>query len=238
MIWRSLICFSLAFSWCFGATVRGQITLTNISRHHAKHADASGVVVWLESAPGEEPLPQAAPIRAQMLQKNKAFLPHVLAVTVGSVIDFPNDDPIFHNAFSNYNGQIFDIGLYPPGSSRSVKFRRAGVVRVFCNIHSFMSAVIVVLPSPFYAESHEDGSFEISNVPRGTYRMEFYYEKATEQTLDRLTRTVTVTVTDATEDVGSIAISESGYLPIPHLNKFGKQYPETTDLEAYPGARP
>ena len=109
-------------------------------------------------------------------------------------------------------------------------------MRVFCNIHSFMSAVIVVLPSPFYAESNADGSFEISNVPKGTYRMAFYYEKATEQTLNALTRTVTVA--SATEDVGSIAISESGYLPIPHLNKFGKQYPETIDPEAYPGARP
>lgn len=236
MIWRSLICFSLALTCCAGATIRGEVALTNVSGHHAKHVDASGVVIWLEALPGEAPLPQPTPIRAQMLQKNKTFLPHVLAVPAGSVIDFPNDDPIFHNAFSNYNGQIFDIGLYPPGSSRSVKFRRVGVVRVFCNIHSFMSAVIVVLPSPYYAESNEDGSFEVTNVPKGTYRMEVYYEKATEQTLSALARTVTVT--GATEDIGSIAISESGYLPIPHLNKFGKQYPETTDPEAYPGARP
>ena len=236
MIWRSLICFSLALSWCFGATIRGEITLTNVGHHHGRHVDASGVVVWLEAAPGDAPLPSGTPVHVQMVQKNKTFVPHVLAVPVGSLVDFPNDDPIFHNAFSNYNGQIFDIGLYPPGSSRSVKFRRAGVVRVFCNIHSFMSAVVVVLSSPFYAESNTGGSFEISNVPKGTYRVEFYYEKATEQTLNALTRAVTVT--DPTEDLGSIAISESGYLPIPHLNKFGKQYPETADPEAYPGTRP
>ena len=235
MIWRLLICFSLALQSCVAATLRGEITLTNVGHRHAKNTDASGVVVWLEAPTDEAPLPRTAPIRARIVQKNKMFTPHVLAVPVGSGIDFPNDDPIFHNAFSNYNGQIFDIGLYPPGSSRSVTFRRAGVVRVFCNIHSFMSAVIVVLPSPFYTESNEDGSFEISNVPKGTYRVEFYYEKATEQTLNNLSRSVKVTGT--TEDLGSIAISESGYLPIPHLNKFGKRYPETTDPEGYPGAR-
>ena len=122
MIWRSFICFSLAVACCSGATIRGEVTLTNVSRHHAKHADASGVVVWLEAAPGEKPLPQAAPIRAQMVQKNKTFVPHVLAVPVGSVIDFPNIDPIFHNAFSNYTDRylILDcIRLAPAEASNS-----------------------------------------------------------------------------------------------------------------------
>ena len=67
-------------------------------------------------------------VRARMLQKNKTFSPHVLAVTVGSTIDFPNADPIFHNAFSNFNGQVFDIGLYPPGkeAARGVPPRGSG----------------------------------------------------------------------------------------------------------------
>ena len=80
-----------------------------------------------------------------MLQKGKMFTPHILPIMTGTTVDFPNSDPIFHNAFSSYNGQIFDVGLYPPGTSKSVRFTRPGVVRVFCNIHPTMSAIILVL---------------------------------------------------------------------------------------------
>ena len=101
-----------------------------------KHKDYSGVVVWLE--PVSAPLPQLPkPARAEMMQKGKAFSPHVLAITLGTVVNFPNYDPIFHNAFSNYDGQLFDIGLYPPGTTRSIAFRREGVVRVFLQYSSF-----------------------------------------------------------------------------------------------------
>ena len=91
-------------------------------------------MVWLEPV-RRRCLSCPKPARAEMIQKGKTFSPHVLAVTLGTVVDFPNYDPIFHNAFSNYDGQIFDIGLYPPGTTRSIAFRREGVVRVFCNIH-------------------------------------------------------------------------------------------------------
>lgn len=241
MIWRLLICFSLlgigpATPLLLAATVRGQIVLKDPNHSHSKKVDAAGVVVWLDALSPDTSLPKPNPVRVEMVQKNKTFTPHVLAIPVGSTIDFPNDDPIFHNAFSSYNGQIFDIGLYPPGSSRSVKFRRPGVVRVFCNIHSFMSAVIVVLRSPFYTTTGDDGSFKIANVPKGNYRLEFYYERATEQELATLSRTVEVT--GEASDVGSVVISEAGYLPMPHLNKFGKPYPDHQDPETYPGSRP
>ena len=85
---------------------------------------------------------------AQIVQKNKKFSPHILAVTTGTTVDFPNNDPIFHNAFSNFEGKVFDIGLYPPGTSKSVRLDRPGVVRVFCNIHPTMSAIIAVLSTP------------------------------------------------------------------------------------------
>ena len=100
-----------------------------------------------------------------MVQKDKTFTPHILAVPVGATVDFPNFDPIFHNAFSNYDGQVFDVGLYPPGTSRSVRFSRPGVVRVFCNIHASMSAVIAVLATPYFDTSKRDGKFEIRDVP-------------------------------------------------------------------------
>ena len=122
--------------------------------------DYSGVVVWLEPIlRAVSPSPRSVP--ATMLQKNKKFIPHVLAIRRGTQVDFPNQDPIFHNAFSNFSGQVFDIGLYKPGSSRTVTFSRSGVVRIFCNIHPAMSAAIVVVDTPWFATTSADGSFRI-----------------------------------------------------------------------------
>ncbi len=171
-----------------------------------------------------------------MVQKNKTFTPHVLAITVGTVVDFPNYDPIFHNAFSNYNGQIFDLVLYPPGTTKSLAFRREGVVRVFCNIHPSMSAVIVVLKSPYFATSAKNGGFEIAHVPAGSYRMHVFHERASEQTLAALTRSIEVG--DGPLELAPIQISESGYLELPHKNKFGKDYPPVTDSGVYVGTKP
>src|SRR5271166_4752231 len=126
-----------------------------------KGRDYSDVVVWLlpENGPSA---PRANGKHARLVQKDKAFLPHVLAIETGTTVDFPNYDPIFHNAFSNFSGQLFDIGLYAPGTSRSVRFQRAGAVRIFCNIHPAMSAVILVVDTPYFAVSGRDGSFNIA----------------------------------------------------------------------------
>lgn len=242
MIWAWHICFKrcaavLAFAAAASAsTVSGHVEL--VSSHDTnvrKHSDYSGVVVWLEPASGAPVIPASA-TRAQMVQKNKTFSPHVLAITVGTVVDFPNFDPIFHNAFSNYNGQVFDIGLYPPGTTRSLAFRREGVVRVFCNIHPTMSAVIVVLKSPYFATSATSGSFEIQHVPSGSYRLHVFHERAAEQTLAALTRTIEVS--DAPLDPLNLQISESGYLELPHKNKYGKDYPPASDPSGYMGNKP
>lgn len=242
MIWAWLTCFrpsalALVFAAAaYAGTVTGRVEL--VSSHDAnvrKHADYSGVVVWLEPLAGA-PVVAVKAGRAQMVQKNKTFSPHVLAITVGTVVDFPNFDPIFHNAFSNYNGQVFDIGLYPPGTTRSLVVRREGVVRVFCNIHPTMSAVIVALKTPFYATSAKNGGFEIDRVPEGSYRLHVFHERATEQTLDALTRTLEVRENDA--DPVNLQISESGYLELPHKNKFGKDYPPAGDPTGYAGSKP
>jgi hypothetical protein len=170
---------------------------------------------------------------AVMTQKNKEFSPHVLAIGVGGSVDFPNLDPIFHNAFSGYNGQIFDVGLYPPGSTRVVRFQREGIVRVFCNIHSSMSAVIAVLATPYYAVTQKDGSFSIAAVPAGEYRLHLFHERATEVTLEALDRRVTIPSDGAM--LPPIAISEAGYLPIPHHDKHGHAYPPESSGAPYPG---
>lgn len=217
------------------ATVSGRVILKD-SRDPAvrKRLDYSGVVVSLSPLQGGAKLPSNA--HATMLQTNKTFEPHVLPITVGTTVDFPNTDPIFHNAFSSYNGQIFDIGLYPPETSRSVRFTREGIVRVFCNIHSSMSAVIVVLATPYFSRSKRDGSFALPDVPAGDYRLRVFHERATEATLNSLRRRVTVGEDALT--LPEIDISEAGYLPMPHTNKYGRDYPvQTDDHSIYPAAR-
>jgi len=239
MIWRLLI-FSSLLPWCSGvlhsATLGGKIELAfSQDPKVRKHLDYSGVVAWLEPVSGVLALP-ARSGHAQMLQKNKTFTPHVLAITVGTTVDFPNLDFIFHNAFSNYNGETFDIGLYPPRTTKSTVFSRAGVVRVFCNIHPTMSAVIVVLKSPYFAVSDHSGAFQIADVPHGSYRLHVFHERSTEQTLDALSRIVEIPPDGV--QLPTITVSESGYLQLPHKNKFGKDYAPVTDSGGYVGTKP
>ena len=219
-----------------GVTVSAHVQLASSNDPSVrKHQDYSGVVVWLEPIAGL-PVLLAKPAHVTMIQKDKTFSPHVLAIMIGTTVDFPNYDPIFHNAFSNYNGQLFDIGLYPPGSTRSIVFRREGIVRVFCNIHPTMSAVIVVLKFPYFSVSNKNGDLQMTGVPAGSYRMHVFHERATEQTLAALTKTVEIS--EERIQLQEISVSESGYLQLPHQNKYGREYPPDADSGAYPGKKP
>jgi hypothetical protein len=113
--------------------------------------------------------------------------------------------------------------LYPPGTSRSVRFAREGVVRVFCNIHASMSAVIVVAGSTYFAITKRNGAFEIAGVPPGQYDVTVFHERASESALRELNRKLMVGEEGAT--LPAMAISEAGYLSIPHTNKYGHAYP-------------
>ena len=219
----------------FASSVTGKVELRD-SREASvrKRLDYSGVVISL-AAIGKS-VPHVSDVHVKMLQKDKMFTPHILAVVAGTYVDFPNDDPIFHNAFSSYSGEIFDVGLYAPGTSRSVQFSRVGVVRVFCNIHSAMSAVIVVLPTPYFVTTRKDGTFQIPNVPPGEYQMTVFHERATEATLRALSRHVVVE--SASLALSPIVISEAGFLQMPHNNKYGRGYaPETDEHTIYPAAK-
>jgi plastocyanin len=235
MTWLLPICSSLLLaSVAHAGSVSGTVELTGSQLPAVtKHKDYSGVVIWLQPTSGAVAVTQK---RAEMVQKDKSFRPHVLAIPVGSTVDFPNFDPIFHNAFSNYSGQLFDVGLYPPGTSRRVLFKREGLVRVFCNIHPTMSAVIVVLRSPYFTVTRADGTWTIPDLPPGTYALRVFHERATDRTLDALARKVTINGDDVTGI--RISISESGYVQTPHKNKFGKDYSQAPDdVSAYPGAK-
>jgi plastocyanin len=243
MIWRLVTCFSLGAVALQATTVSGRIALSD-SRVDAvnKRQDYSGIVVYLQQAPLTVLPPAALPALPQpvsrhvvMLQKNKMFTPHVLPILAGTWVDFPNADPIFHNAFSSFNGQIFDVGLYPPGTSKSVQFTRQGVVRVFCNIHPSMSAIILVLGTPYFTTTAKDGSFQME-VPPGSYDLNVFHERAAEQTLQELSRRVLAT--GQAQRLQPIMVSEAGYLLSPHKNKYGKEYaPPPDDQIVYPGVR-
>jgi hypothetical protein len=149
-------------------------------------------------------------------------------------VDFPNADPIFHNAFSSFDGQIFDVGLYAPGTSKSIHFHEPGIVRVFCNIHPTMSAVILVLDTPYFARVSADGRYRITKVPPGSYELRVFDERATAGPDVQLT----VKVDDNEEQAAAppIHLSELGYVRLPHKNKYGLDYPpNSSDQELYPG---
>ncbi|HWQ55480.1 MAG TPA: hypothetical protein VN442_17465 [Bryobacteraceae bacterium] len=216
------------------AVVTGSVRLSDSQVSAVRSGkDYSGVIVWLEPLhPGDGPPAPARRVIARMEQKDKQFVPHVLAIQAGSQVHFPNLDPLFHSAFSNFSGQVFDLGLYAPGTSRTVSFNRTGVVRVFCNIHPSMSAVIMVLKNPWFAVTGVKGAFRITDVPPGEYRLKVFHERAAIKTLLALERTITVTHQDLSLPV--ILLSESGFVEGPHKNKYGHDYPpDSTDHSDY-----
>ena len=134
-----------------------------------------GTVLWMKRL--DAPTPRPAPARGKVIrQRNKTFIPRVLAVPVGSKIDFRNEDEIFHNVFSLSRPNDFDTGLYRQGASYSQVFRKAGAVQILCNIHATMIAHVFVVDTPYYTQADAGGLFTIKNVPPGEYEMETWHE--------------------------------------------------------------
>ncbi len=149
-------------------------------QHHAEFShseEIKSVVVYLES---REPAGAMAgtPGHYTMTQRGSQFEPHVLPVLRGSTVEFPNSDPIFHNVFSLSKAATFDLGRFPRGVVRSVRFDEPGLVKVFCHIHSDMSAVVLVLPNPFFTIPAADGRFRVDGVPEGDYEVFAWHERA------------------------------------------------------------
>jgi len=142
---------------------------------HHDALDRRASVVYLKSGPREAfaELPSG---RARLDQRHEQFVPHVLAITVGTIVDFPNNDITFHNVFSLSREKPFDLGRYPAGKTKSVRFDRPGVISVFCDIHSHMSAFILVFNHPYFAITDGDGRFTIPGIPAGTYPVAVWSE--------------------------------------------------------------
>jgi len=147
----------LAAAPVFSAELTGSV---QVSGKPAPHA-----VVWLVAS-GAPPAPTQ---KVVLDQRNLAFAPFVLAVRVGTAVEFPNNDKVFHNVFSFRDGKKFDLGMYPTGAVKHILFDEPGLARLFCNIHPNMAAYIMAVDSPYFAVSNEKGAFTISGVPPGTY---------------------------------------------------------------------
>ena len=188
---------------------------------HARSHNLPASVVWL--TPIEPTSATAwAPMRYTLVQKNREFKPHLLVVPVGSVVDFPNKDPFFHNVFSLFDGKRFDLGLYEAGSTKSVTFSREGVSYIFCNIHPEMSAVILTLSTNLYSAGDAAGAFHIANVPEGSYQMHIWIEGITQPVLDRMVRRVHIG--PGAGDLGAVQAPAPVLKTAPHTNMYGQPY--------------
>lgn len=150
-----------------------------VSRPTPRTSEISNVIVFLKDMPRRSDLPAH---HATIVQKDEAFVPRVVAVTRGSTVDFPNADPFFHNVFSLSRGASFDLGRFPRGETRSRRFTTPGLVKVYCHIHSHMTASIMVFDHPFFRIPAADGSFAIDQVPPGTYEVGAWHERIGEST--------------------------------------------------------
>jgi plastocyanin len=134
-------------------------------------------VVYFEAAP-RGAFEDRESARVSLDQRNETFVPHLLAITAGTTVDFPNHDRTYHNVFSLSKAKRFDLGRYAAGSSKSVRFDRPGIVRVFCDIHSHMNAFVLVFGHRFFAVTDDDGRYVIEGVPPGTYLLAAWFEGA------------------------------------------------------------
>ena len=195
--------------------------------------DASQVVLWLVPLQGgAEDFTSAATVKRhyRMLQHNKMFEPKLLVVPLGSIVDFPNLDPWFHNVFSLYQGKRFDLGLYQAGAEKEVVFDRPGPSFLFCNIHPQMTAVILTVNSFFFGVSDKAGHIVIPRVPAGRYAMHVWYENAASEFKDVSLRPVDIGPGENILPAISVPVAKHDWA---HKNKYGSDYDPKASAPAY-----
>ncbi len=215
----ALVVTTILFAWPAGhpapvlaaaGTLRGRVDIRNIvpppnprpgigelgADPAYQPAERRRAVVYLETAPQPAFEEGGVAGHVTMRQEHETFVPHVLAIRVGTVVDFPNGDPFFHNVFSLSKTKRFDLGRYAKGNSKAIRFDEPGIVRVFCDIHSHMSAFILVFAHRFFAVTDDQGRYRIDRVPPGTYTVIAWYEGEA-----RESRTFTVPDSGGTVDL-------------------------------------
>jgi plastocyanin len=204
--------------------VRMRLSFPNAEARRA----ALSAVVWLKPLQETPPAPFVPEHHYTLLQKNRMFKPHLLIIPVGSVVQFPNADPFFHNVFSLFDGKRFDLGLYEAGSSKFVTFSREGVSYIFCNIHPEMSAVILTLSTTLYDAADRSGAFHLANVPAGDYELHIWIEGVGQADLNQMTRRVHLA--PGSGDLGFVPVPAAFLRTPAHTNMYGQPY----DHEAKP----
>jgi len=201
------------------AQVSGRIEVTDAGGRRAQ--DLGNAVVYLD---GEGP--RAAPARVDMSLDARQFHPRVVVVGMGSTVNFPNLDPFNHNVFSLSDPNDFDLGLYSSGTTHRHRFRRPGLVRVYCNIHPRMTGFVVVMANAWYTQPGADGTFTIPDVPPGTYTLRVWHERAPD-----FSRQITVPAGGLSGL--TVSLDASTYVYVQHKNKYGRDYGSGSTRERY-----
>lgn len=229
LVWALLLGPGLAFAQTM---LKARV---EVKRGGRRVNDASNAAIWLTPiGVALEPHRQKASEIPRLVQKNKQFHPSLIVVPVGGKVEFPNHDPFFHNVFSLFEGERFDLGLYESGTTRFVQFDKPGISYIFCNIHAEMSAVIIAVDTPYYGISDAHGDVSLPHVPPGRYELQVFHSSVAPDTLRALSREITIA--EGVTSIGSFSLSESN-LQLVHKNKYGREY-DRPDPDSPAYARP
>ena len=201
----------LVATFAEAATVMGRVDFLTRRGQRPNRAET---LVWLEG-PGVKPL---APSSFRITTRAKTLIPHILAIPVGSSVEFPNEDPVAHNLFSLSSPNQFDLGFYRRGAGKRRTFDHPGLVNVYCNVHPTMSAVIHVMSTPHYSLTNGQGSFSIVDVAPGTYRAYAWNE------MGGLAESELIVADGPSPIELMLTIDGTRYRPEQHLDKDGKPY--------------
>lgn len=200
------------------AEVRGRVAISERAGETTR--DLPEAVVWLVPVGGAARVTAAAASRpAEIHMQGRQFTPRVRVVTLGATVEFPNDDPFRHNAFSNTASGPFDLGLYGKGERRGMTPTKPGVWAIYCDIHARMRAHLVVVPSTLWTQPALDGRFAIADVPPGRYTLRAWHERGGE------TAQEIVVPNAGSPGETALTLDARGYALLPHKNKFGRDYP-------------
>ena len=208
---------SLASADATGSTLTGTLSLLE---RGVPVNEAEDAVVWYVPASGAAP---PAPVRAEIMMHERRFIPRVTVVPVGSDVWFPNSDPILHNVFSVSAGNRFDLGLYRKGPGKSARIVKAGLVRVYCNVHQAMSAFVLALETPYVARPGPEGRFALEGLPPGEGTLFVWHERG-----DLLSRAITLPHDSAVTLTLELRAASGD-----HLDKNGRSYREHKSNDEY-----